>query len=93
MVDDKLYKIICNLDAEAFPKYVKGIMAIQGLKQTELAKRIGIPRQILNLFLNGKVQLRGQDIVSIFRELEIENWIREYRCEINNIIEGVVNQR
>lgn len=74
--DDKLLKIICKLDPEAFPKYVKGIMAIQGLKQTELAKKIGIPRQILNLFLNGKVQLKEQDIVSVIKELEVENWMR-----------------
>ena len=51
---------------------IRGALGIQRKKQTELSKKIGINRVLLNLFLNRRLDLIPEDIERIMNELGID---------------------
>ena len=51
---------------------IRGVLGAQRKKQTELSKKIGINRVLLNLFLNRKVDLLPEHIDRIMAELGID---------------------
>lgn len=51
---------------------IKAIMAKRGLKQYEVAKKLGYTKYQFNLMLNGKKLIRDVDILNIAKCLEVD---------------------
>ena len=50
---------------------IRGALAVQGVKQTELARKLGLNRVVINMFLNRRLDLLPRDIEAILGELGI----------------------
>lgn len=60
-----------NYDPDQAAKLIKVAAVARGVKQTELAERLGLNRVVLNMFLNRHLDLRQPDIEAILDELGI----------------------
>ena len=60
---------------------IRGALAIRGVKQTQLARRTGIDRYRINMYLNRRIDLTQPDIEKILDELEIKDQTKEDRIE------------
>jgi len=56
---------------------IRATLGLQRKKQTELSKKLGINRVVLNLFLNRKLDLIPEDIQKILDELSLHEKIAE----------------
>jgi len=62
---------------------IRGVLGIQGIKQTQLARKLGLNRVVVNMFLNRWIDLLQKDIQAIIKELGIEKQA-EKMCGLNN---------
>ena len=53
---------------------IRAAMGMRGIKQTDLAKKLGLNRVVLNMFLNRKLDLLQDDIKRVVNELKIERY-------------------
>jgi len=60
-----------NLEPDKAAAIIRGVLGVKRKKQIELAKKIGINRVLLNMFLNRKVNLLPADIELILEELDV----------------------
>lgn len=51
---------------------IRATMGMQGIKQTELARKLGLNRVVINMYLNRRLDLLPKDIEAIVGELGIE---------------------
>ena len=50
---------------------IRGALGVQGVKQTDLARKLGLNRVVINMFLNRRLDLLPRDIGAILDELGI----------------------
>lgn len=50
---------------------IRGALSVQRRKQNELAKKLGLNRVVLNMYLNRKLDLLPEDIERILNELNV----------------------
>jgi cyanate lyase len=53
---------------------IRATLGMRGIKQTELAKKLGLNRVVINMFLNRKLDLLQDDIERVLNELKIEKY-------------------
>jgi hypothetical protein len=58
-----------KLDPDKCATLIRAGMAIQRVKQTKLAEQTGIPRVLLNMYLNRKLNLLPEQIEKLLTEL------------------------
>lgn len=51
---------------------IRATMGMQGVKQTDLARKLGLNRVVINMFLNRRLDLLPKDIGAIISELGIQ---------------------
>lgn len=59
-------------DPDKCATLIRAKMAIQRIKQVELAERTGIHKALLNMYLNRKLNLLPEQIENLLTELEIQ---------------------
>jgi len=68
---------MCQLNRDKAAIIIKATISIKSRNQTEVARKIGIDRAILNMYLNRKLDLLPLQIEALFDELNIrETWDR-----------------
>jgi transcriptional regulator with XRE-family HTH domain len=72
-----------KIDPDKIATLVRAVIAVRHIKQTELAKCVGIHRVMLNMFLNRKVNLLPEQIDLIIAELGLEEAKKRLIDELN----------
>jgi len=67
--------------------FIRGILGVQGRKQTELARKLGLNRVVINMYLNRKLNLLPEDIESILDELGVKEKAEKV-CGLNHAPKG-----
>jgi len=62
-----------SLNPDRSAALIRGVLGIKRRKQIELADKLGLNRVILNMFLNRKVNLLDEEVMSILTELNIQD--------------------
>ncbi|MFH0807599.1 MAG: hypothetical protein V2A57_04215 [Elusimicrobiota bacterium] len=61
-----------KLDPHRCALLIRAALGVKMQKQTEIAKKLGLNRVVLNMFLNRRLNLLDQDILMILTELNVQ---------------------
>jgi len=62
------------IDRDKAALLIRGALGIQRRKQIEIAKKLGLNRVVLNLFLNRRLDLLPEDILRVMEELGLKKF-------------------
>ena len=84
-----------DLDRSAAAAAIRGALAINGIRQCDLARKLQIHNPYLNAFLRRKLDLLPQDIARIMKHLDIYDSVIDLTVkgtEKKNAIKKVVHK-